>query len=181
MEINAHCLGFCNNCKYRWFERKLSNSTHMKTGKSNNSHNFLSPCFSSSLCPPVTYTSFVYGKVTVWSCCGVHQGHEDHTRLELPHPTMQGGVSIHPLAQGSISNSIQRAQPQRQAVMAPGSAWSPVTRWVHNGQSGQQGRTYLEHGLGLAWARLQLTAYSLLISLLSPPLSPCFVVLKAVL
>lgn len=117
MEINAHCLGFCNNCKYRWFERKLSNSAHMKTGKSNNSHNFLSPCFSSSLCPPVTYTSFVYGKVTVWSCYGVHQGHEDHTRLELPHPTMQGGVSIHPLAQGSISNSIQRAQPQRQAVM----------------------------------------------------------------
>lgn len=44
-------LWLCNSYKHRWFERKLNNSTHIKTGKSNNSHNSLSPCFSSkTLC-----------------------------------------------------------------------------------------------------------------------------------
>lgn len=117
MEINAHCLGFCNNCKHRWFERKLSNSTHMKTGKSNNSHNFLSPCFSSSLCPPVTYTSFVYGKVTV---CGAAVGSIKAMRTTpgWSFLTHHAGRGLHPPSgTGSISNSIQRAQPQRQAVM----------------------------------------------------------------
>lgn len=88
----------------------------MKTGKSNNSHNFLSPYFSSSLCPPVSYTSFVYGKVT--ACEAAVGPIKDHTRLELPHPTVQG---LHPPSAGTgsaLSSSTQRAQVQRQAVVA---------------------------------------------------------------
>lgn len=144
MEINVRCLWFCNSCKHWWFKRKLNNSTHMKTGTSNNSHNFLSPFFSSSLCPPVSYTSFVYGKA---AACEAAVGSIKAIRTTL------GWSCLTPLCRGAPPtlcwhrqhphSSTQRAQLQRQAVVAASSAWTPVTRWVHSDQSAQQGRACL--------------------------------------
>lgn len=72
-------LWLCNNYKHRWFEGKLNNSTHIKTGSLTVATTPYHPVSLAKLSPAVTC------KLSVWSSCGVIRTPVGHSCTEPPY------------------------------------------------------------------------------------------------